>query len=288
MGTSSPQPVTNQPTSPFARKPWQVRLEDEVSDTFYTTRDGSSGEGKVALPTPGAERYEHSYKGAGVFTNIRADGPCWFRWGVNRSGSTFTVGQLARRNANLAVTVDAAGTVTTLSDVAAFVADEEVGNLLYILDDAGAAGAAPEGEWARIIKNTADILTFQPAMTLATATSDTAVVVRQNHLGLLGGAIERQETFGVTVRPSGVQDNYWGWFCCKGFVEAAIVAASTAITAGEGLIGLAGGLLTTGVATSGQDIMLARSVSAHTADTVKRIVPVFFDVLHGTPFTGVT
>lgn len=285
MGSSSPQPVTNWPSEPFQRKPWQVRLEDEIADLDYTQRDGSRGEGKFGMPSPGAERYEHAHKGGGVFTNVRCDGPCWFRWGVNRSGTTFTVGEIARRNANLAVTVDATGTVTTLSDVAAFVANEEVGNLLYILDDQGAAGAAPEGEWARIIKNTADILTFQPAMTVATITSDTAVVIRQNHLGLLGGAIERQETFGVTVRPSGVQDNYWGWFCCKGFVETEVVAASTALTTSIGLIGAAGGLLTNS-STSGQDIMLARNHGVVSADTVKRTIPVFFDVLHGTPFTS--
>ena len=284
MGASSPQPVTNQPTSPFARKPWQVRLEDEVSDTLYTTRDGSSGEGKVAMPTPGAERYEHSYKGAGVFTNIRCDGPCWFRWGVNRSGTTFTVGEIARRTADLAVTVDATGTVTTLTDSAAFVADEEVGNLLYILDDAGAAGAAPEGEWARIIKNTAGTLTFQPAMTVATVATDTAVIYRMNHLALLGGAIQQKDTFGVTVRPSGVQDNYWGWFCCKGVVETEVVAASTAITTHVGLIGAAGGLLTNS-STSVHDVILAKSLGVTSADTVKRTIPVFFDVLTGMSHT---
>lgn len=285
MGTSSPQPVTNQPTSPFARKLWQVRLEDEVSDDFYTTRDGSSGEGKTALPTPGAERYEHSYKGAGVFTNIRADGPCFFRWGVNRSGSTLAVGEIARRSADLAVTVDATGTVTTLEDGSAFVANEEVGNLLYILNWAAVAGAAPEGEWARIIKNDADVLTFQPAMTVATLSTDTAVIYRNNHLTLLGGAIQQHEVFGVTVRPSGVQDNYWGWFCCKGLVETLVVAASTAITTHVGLIGAAGGRLTNS-STSLHDVILAKALGVTAADTAKRTIPVFFDVLTGMSFTS--
>lgn len=290
---SSPQPRTNFPSEPFQRKPWQVRLEDEVNDLDYTQRDGSRGEGKVGLPAPGALRFESSWKGDGIYTNIRCHGPCWFKWGANRSGSTFTVGQLARKVANSTFTQDEGTTgvtdsVSTFTDEAAFVANEEVGNILYILDDAGAAGAAPEGEWAAIIKNDADTLTLQPALTVAPAVGDTAVIKRIASLTLLGGAIEREETFGVTVRASGVQDNFWGWFCCKGLVEAAIVAAGTAITVGEGLIGIAGGLLTTGLATSGQDIMLARSVSAHTSDTVKRIVPVSFDVLDGLPFTGVT
>lgn len=275
-------------SEPFQRKPWGVRLEDTIADSFYTTRDGSSGEGLLGeIPKPGAVRYEDSIRGSGQYKNVRAHGECWFRWGCNRSGTAFTVGQIARKSANLLVTADAAGTTTTMEDGSAFVADEEVGNILYILDNADAAGAAPEGEWGIVVKNTADVLTIQPALTVATASSDTGTLVRVGHLGLLGGAIEREETFGITMATT-VGDNVWGWFGCKGLLESATVAAGVVIAQGEGLIGVAGGLLTTGVATSGQDIMLARAITAHTTDTVRRFLICYFDVLFGLPFTGVT
>lgn len=264
-------------SEPFGRKPWGARLEDTMADTFYTTRDGSSGEGLLGeIPKPGAERYEDGIRGAGQFKNVQCHGPCWFRWGVNRSGTAFALGEIARRTADLAVTADSDGTTTTINDAAAFVADEEVGNLLFILNAASGAGALPEGEWAIVVKNIAGTLTFQPAMSTAVLDTDTAIVHRLNHLDLLGGAIERYETFGVTIATT-VPDNYWGWFLAKGIVTAGTLAGE-AFAAGEGLIGAAGGLLDSS-ASDQDDIMLARAISANTGDLVLDLVPVYFDVM---------
>jgi len=268
-------------SEPFQRKPWGVRLEDTIADSFYTTRDGSSGEGLLGeIPKPGAVRYEDGIRGAGQYKNVQCHGECWFRWGVNRSGTTFALGEIARRTADLAVTADSDGTTTTINDgTTTFVADEEVGNTVFILNAASGAGAAPEGEWAVIVKNTGGTLTVQPAFSTAVLDTDTAVVHRLNHLGLLGGAIERYETFGVTIASGGVADNTWGWFLAKGMVTAGTLAGE-AFAAGEGLIGAAGGLLDSS-STSAQDLMLARAVSANTGDLVLDLVPVYFDVLSG-------
>ena len=264
---------------PFQKRPWHIRLEDTQSDTLY--RHAGDVGSNFELPMPGALRYENAQIGSGPYANVPCHGVCWFRWGCNRSGAEIGESKLARLTANQAVTADVAGTVSTFADTGQFVEHEEIGNVFYCLDDAGAAGAAPEGESGVIVKNTTGILYIQPNMTAATAVGDTGVIVSVGKLDLLAAAIERRETFGVAM--TAVPDNYWGWFLCYGWVKAYIKAA-TAITQGIGLIGDAAGRLTAS-STSGQDIMLARAEVACSNDIVSDIIPVFFDVLWGTPFT---
>lgn len=277
-------------SEPYQRKAWGVRLEDTISDELYTTQDGSNEGGAVKeLPKPGAIRNEDSIRGAGQYKNVRCHGPCEFVWGVNRRGSAMTVGLVAAVSASLAVTQDEGTTgvtdvVGTFTDEAAFVADEEVGNILYILDDAGAAGAAPEGEWAIVVKNDADTLFLQPDLTVAPAVGDTGVLVRANGHSTIGAIGATKFTTRGIVMAASLADNYWGWFCRKGFVEAAIVAAGTTVAITTGMIVTTGGLLTNS-STSALSLMVARALSAYTTDTVKRIVPVWFNVKDETYIT---
>lgn len=273
-------PALSWSDEPFQKRPWHVRLEDTISDALYRFA-GDQGS-NFELPMPGALRFENAQIGTGPYTNVYCHGVCWFRWGCNRSGSAISRGQIARLAANQAVTADAAGTVSTFTDTAQFTAYEEIGNMFYCLDDAGGAGAAPEGEQGVIVNNDANTLYIQPNMTAATAIGDTGVIVSVGKLDLLGAALERRETFGVALASS-VADNYWGWFLCYGWVRAYIKAA-TIITQGIGLIGDTGGRLTVS-STSGQDIMLARAEVNCSNDIVSDMIPVFFDVLWGTPFT---
>jgi len=276
-------------SEPFTKRPWGVRLEDTISDAMYHLRIGHLGEGNYQMPKPAALRYEEAQIGTGPFKNVYCDDKCWFRWGVNRSGATISQFQVARKAANQAVTADVAGTVSTFTDTAQFTEHEEVGNILYILDDAGAAGAAPEGEWGVIVKNDANTLTVQgprganaAAFSAATAVGDTGIIYSVGKLDLLASALEREETFGVALVD--FEDNYWGWFLCKGIVSV-YVKAATAIAQGNGLIGDTAGRLTIS-STSGQDIMLARSIVNCSGDIASDVIPVFFDVIHGTPFTS--
>lgn len=264
-------------SEPYQRKAWGVRLEDTMSDEEYTMRDGSVGTLFGEIPKPGAIRNEDSVRGTGQYKSVRCHGPCEFIWGVNRRGSAMTVGLVAAVSASLSLTQDGTDTVSTFTDGSAFVADEEVGNLLYILDDAGAAGAAPEGEWAIVVKNTAGVLTLQPDLTTAPATGDTAVLVRANGHSTIGAIGATKFTTRGVVMAASLADNYWGWFCRKGFVETAIVAAGTTVAITAGMIVTTGGLLTNS-STSAESLMVARALSAYVTDTVKRIVPVWFNV----------
>lgn len=267
----------------YQEKAWINRLEDTVSDALYHTRRGNIGE-RWEMPMPGAVREHQATIGRGPYRNVECDGQCVFRWGVNRSGAQIEANTIGRFYANQAVTASGNGTVSTFVDAAQFTEHEEVGNKLCINDDAGAVGAAPEGEWGIIVANTANILTVQPDFTVATGAGDTGVIISQGKgkLTLLGGAIERRETCGVAL--VAVPDDYWGWFLCYGEVTAQI-AAGIAATAGIGLIGAAGGLLTNSSG-SRQEIMLARAEVDCAADIASDTIMVFFDVYRNTPFTS--
>lgn len=273
----------HQSSQPFLKHAWQVRLEDTVSDSdYYHLRIGNKGEGKTELPMPGSLRFEHSQIGTPPYDNVECHGICWFRWGVNRSGGALSLGQVGRYAANQAITADSAGDVRTFPDSAQFTLYEEVGNIIYILDDAGAAGAAPEGQWGVIPYNDAGEAKIQPDLSVAIANTDTGVIVSVGKVDVLASALERSETFGV-VMASSLADNYWGWWLCYGIVTV-FIKATTAITQGIGLIGDTAGRLTVS-STSGQDIMLARAIVAASNDIASDKIPVFFDVLWGTPFT---
>lgn len=265
----------------YQEKSWINRLEDTVPDALYHTRRGNLGE-KWEMPMPGAIRKHQATIGTGPYRNVECHGECVFRWGVNRKGDTINAHTIARYFANQAVTADVAGTVSTFTDTGQFTEHEEVGNKLFILDNADAAGGAPEGQWGIIVANDENTLTVQPDFTLATAVGDTGIIVSDGKLDILGAAIERRETFGVALVD--VPDNYWAWFLCFGEVTAKMVAA-TAITGGAGLIGAAAGLLDDS-STSGQDIMLARADVNCSADIVSDLMLVFFDVYRNTPFTS--
>jgi hypothetical protein len=102
-----------------------------------------------------------------------------FMYGRTRQAGGQSKGELCARLADVTGTVTAAaGEVNSTSQLAAttvFTAGVEEGKLCIITDDAGGAGAAPEGEVAVITDNTASQLTFDPGyrLTVAPAVSDT-------------------------------------------------------------------------------------------------------------------
>ena len=112
--------------APFVPKAWPIRLEETITDELYHERMGSQGEGNFELPKPGDLRYENGIMGRGQYRNVACHGPCWFRWGVNRSGATISKAYIARKFANQAVTADADGTVNTFNDTGQFTEHEEV------------------------------------------------------------------------------------------------------------------------------------------------------------------
>lgn len=205
-------------------------------------------------------------------------GPAIVSLVCNRSGGTLAQGASTKWYSLSGITADAAPVPatnkSTLTDVGKFVANEEVGNFVYILDAAATGGVAPETETRLIIKNTANILTVQPPFSAVTSISDTALIFSRSQVIASASGDSRLETAGIVLAPDGVPDNYWFWICRKGIVGA-LIKTSTAITALKALIADTGRLTISSSSVYG--LTVAHSIVACSNDIVSDLIPVDFD-----------
>lgn len=160
-------------------------------------------------------------------------GPAMYRFVWNLSGGDMAWGSLTKWYALTGITATG-GATSYLTDSSKFTAKEEVGNLIYILDDQGAAGAAPEGDARLIVKNTADIVYVQPDFSAAPVAGDTAEISSRVRVVASADGDVRGQLAGVVVSPDGIADGYGGWIGTQG-VFACLVQAGTAIPALEAL-----------------------------------------------------
>jgi len=229
----------------FQPAQWFVALEDTIAATEYF--DGTGAYETQQFPPLGARRVENAFMGAGVYKNVKVHGHAEFIWVWNNSGGDLGFGTLVKRRASQTVTNLDSGSVRTAVKAATFTADKEIGGLLTVYDDAGAAGAAPEAEYAAIWKNSVATLYFQPDLTTALAANDDLVIVYPYHIIAGAAGDENANLLGVIVASGGIPDGYLGWVCCKAdAVKVACIAAGTAITGENGIIAANGGLVTTG------------------------------------------
>lgn len=189
---------------------------------------------------------------------------------VHQSGGC-TAGQLMSFRANVAVTNIDSGTVNSITKAATFGTDNAfVGAALKCSDDAGAAGAAPEGEIGIIAQENANTLVLESGteFSVAPAVNDDFLI------NLWGIAVvdsaagdEAWEVAGVAMADHGQYD--YGWFQFKGphpLVDA--IAAGTAIPAGESVI--AGTALVTDGAGANTELLIGLSIFGLASDTVLR------------------
>lgn len=212
----------------------------------------------------------HMAKYTGELKNIvLLFGPAIVQLVCNRQGSTLTQGMVPQWYSNNNITATGGSTTTIVCAAATFVANEQVGNYVYCLDNADSAGAAPEGQIRQIIKNTTTTLTVQPAFTTAVAASDTFRIFSSGQVIIPGADQARNDIAGAVLAPDGIADNYWGWVCrwgrCGVRIEAstAIAGAKTLMTGGNG------GVYEKGAATHG--IGVGVSLWAMSADSVSDI-----------------
>lgn len=216
-------------------------------------------------------------KGAIRVTHDEVLGPRWFMYcRFDQSGGAGADNPVAFRGL-VSVSATSGGTVSTVNG-SGFATGEYTGNgvlaggIIRCLDDAGAAGAAPEGEVGLVAKNSATVITLDPAspFSAATASSDTfrvelpwAVVdtAAGNTAALVAGV-------SIVTQPQ----YYWGWVQFAGYHPGVTcVAAGTAITAGKSLI--AGTNLVTDGSTSAAELRIGYAVHGVSSDTVRRKVP---------------
>jgi hypothetical protein len=186
---------------------------------------------------------------------------------IDQSGG-MTAGQVCSQVANTTITNITAGTTTSIT-TSGLTADILVGGLLVCTDDAGAAGAAPEGEKGRIIANTATLVTIDSndAFSAAPAVNDDFAVhlpwaVDDSADGDASGIVQ-----GVVMA---AQDQYdWGWVQFYGIHPSVdSIAAGTAIVVDESVV--AGAALVTDGAADAADLRIGRCLVGLTSDTVLR------------------
>jgi len=161
-----------------------------------------------------------------------------FKLVKNLSGATLAAGDLVSCVDAASVGTITAGTTTQITTSGLTANDLEY-QMLICADDADGASAAPEGEAALCIGNTATIIDIHPkyAFTAAIAASDSVYVVYIN--GVEDAAASDERGFGhgsngcMGVVMSAAPDNYWFWICQRGWVRA---RNTDALTAGQQII----------------------------------------------------
>jgi len=145
-----------------------------------------------------------------------------------------TPGLVFDRVALVTGTTDAAGTTTSATDGTNFTAGDEVGKIFQVNV---AAGAAPEGETALIVRNTASVLSFDPGypLSVAAASGITFSDWGVNHYDAGALASNNINSGGILMGTPVAKD--YGWAQVHGFHPAVQVdpnsAAITADAAGQ-------------------------------------------------------
>jgi hypothetical protein len=248
-------------------------LEETLADSFFRSLQTQSQSYQGMFP--GREYYANAVMDdrRGIFKDILVYGPCYFAWVINRSGGTLAQGALASWMQSTITNIDS-GAVGSITKAATWTADEEVGGLLICTDDAGGAGAAPEGEGRVIVRNTANTLYVQPDFSAAPAANDDFVIRTNSKVDAAAAGDTRAEVAGVVIAPDGIPDNYWGWICTQGRV-AALVKAATAIATDKSLIADAGRLTIS--STSDNGLSLGYSLADVKADSVSDLIWAYLD-----------
>lgn len=207
-------------------------------------------------------------------------GERWFRAVQNATGGALNKDTLVSYDGVLlSAAVDAAansGTTFVLRAADSFIADGvKVDDMIIVIDDAGAAGAAPEGEQSFVTGVEALRVDFSPALTAALAANDTVNFIKRWSI-IAAAAAHGKRVAGVPM--VNIAAGYGGWVQVRGIYPSAnVVAAGTAVAEGDRLA--AGAALLTPMATtaananSGVDVnevAVATALQSLTSDTVRR------------------
>ena len=141
---------------------------------------------------------------------------------------------------------------TTAADITGATADRHIGMIAFVNDDAGAAGAAPEGEATIVRSNTATVMRFEAdyALSAALAVNDVLHVIATYQVEAAAAADQAWVVEGVAIGDVGFAANNYGWVQQYGHAMARMTAA--AITLGNEVVAGASAVLTKGSQT-GED-----------------------------------
>lgn len=191
-----------------------------------------------------------------------------FRYVHNGTGGTLTADEIVAWEGLLGSAVTNTGTGTTYATRASgsFVTDGVAsGNFIVVIDDAGAAGAAPEGEYSVVTKVSALRVDFSPAISTALANADTVNFIRPWRI--IAGAAGQDRTKVAGIPMADIAAGSYGWIQVRGLYPSAnVVAAGTAIAAAVNLQATTAIL----VATTDAYDPIAIAMQTLSSDTVRR------------------
>lgn len=200
-----------------------------------------------------------------------------FRWVRNISGATLAKGDSMSYEKRMQAPISAlVNTDKSLVEVAAatFTVGDLVDFYLRVDDDAGGAGAAPEGEISKIKSNTASQVTLVDALTAAVTTSDTILVFRPWYVVDSADADTRPEWAGIAM--SAAKDKEYFWVQYAGFnLDALVVASGTAIANGAALKPGAAILIAASDTADNGEVVAAAVANGIASDQVRRVCPVY-------------
>mgnify|MGYP001591573324 CR=1 FL=1 len=200
----------------------------------------------------------------------------------NISGSAMAKGDLVSRR--FEVETNQTGTVAT-SITGSTTADDHIGSLAIVHDDAGGAGAAPEGEASIVASNTATVWTLEGDLpfSAALASGDDITFVGPK---VVDAAANDPNYVVCGIAMSTPADDEWGWFQFQGLHPAAAhtavaCVAGSALKAGAAALAVYGDATAVvgGTAGTGIAYVVAVQVAIHGSDVVTTKSPVVMQLL---------
>jgi len=227
----------------------------------------------------------HAYPGKEELGVLRVEvdgkyGERWFRYVQNRTAGALAADSLVMYDGVLIGSAVAATNISSnlkvLRASGSFIDDKvNVDDIIHVVDDAGAAGAAPEGEYSFVTKVQALQVDFSPALTAALTTNDTVNFIKRWSV-IAAAAAGAKRTAGIPM--ASLTAAFCGWIQVRGIYPSAdVTAAGTAVAEGDRLragTAILEVLPTTAInANSGLDaneIAVAAALQSLASDTVRR------------------
>lgn len=157
----------------------------------------------------------------------------WWEVIYYRATGTINEGEIVAEY-QLTITDVDGGSTTTCTEAAGFPATANllIGGIFHVDDDAGGAGAAPEGESCIITESAAGSITFTPALTAALAANDD-VSIHHPYLGVQGAATSGNAVIGLCLATVAVGE--YGFALRRGLYPNAEFVTADAIAIGAGV-----------------------------------------------------
>lgn len=160
---------------------------------------------------------------------------------------------------------------TTSFVTSSLTADRHNGMLSFVLDDAGGAGAAPEGETSIVAKNTATLVTLEPdyPYSASLAVNDDIELIATHQMEDAADGDEAWTCGGIVLAKDGISANGYGWIQLEG-----VTPALTANSATEGDPCVADAAQVGPFGTDGQELWVGIYLSATSTDEALKQVPI--------------